>query len=87
MTLAREGESSHQRRPVHHLSSCRALLRVAVLLGERQWVRLEVRPGRGWGVSGETRRGHEVLLSGPPVLLSGNSPGHMGAHGAVGAVG
>ena len=31
--------------------------------------------------------GHEVLLSRPPVLLSGNSPGHMGAHGAVCAVG
>ncbi|KAI4811044.1 hypothetical protein KUCAC02_013967, partial [Chaenocephalus aceratus] len=27
----RNSESSHRRRPVHHLSSCRALLRVAVL--------------------------------------------------------
>lgn len=38
--------SSHQRRPVHHLSSCPALLRVPVRHSERQWVRLEVRPGR-----------------------------------------
>lgn len=52
----RGGESSHQRRPVHHLSSCQALLRVPVLHGERQWVRLEVRPGRGWEVR-EMRRG------------------------------
>ncbi|KAK2844214.1 hypothetical protein Q5P01_010873 [Channa striata] len=58
----RECGSPHQRQPVHHLSSCRALLRVPVLQGERQWVRLEVRPGRGWE---SARRGEvrEVLLS------------------------
>lgn len=59
--------------------------------GDRQWVRLElrqqVRPGRGVSGGCEARGGHEVLLSGPPVLPSGNSTGHMGAHGAVGAVG
>lgn len=30
MTPGREGDGSHGRRPVHHLSSCQALLRVAV---------------------------------------------------------
>lgn len=41
--------------------------------------------GRGGGGRSEREeaRGHEVLLFRPPVLLSGNSPGHMGAHGAV----
>ncbi|KAI3360611.1 hypothetical protein L3Q82_002477 [Scortum barcoo] len=77
MKLAGEGESSHQRRPVHHLSSCRALLRVAVLLGERQWVRLEVRPGReeeGGGLLLGWRMTDAVITSGSqtdPLLTGG----------------
>jgi len=81
MTMAREGESSRQRRPVHHLSHCQALLRVAVLRGEKQWVRLkarrEVKLQRGGGdvskVGRDDARGLEALLSGPAVLLSGCS--------------